>query len=389
MSADAATEIFQMYESVARAGRREPVQHVPSAGVWLVHSHRDVTAMLSNHEVFSSEVRHSTRRLPQHDSPLLHSMWSTDPPRHRELRAVVSKLFSPRAMEALTRKVVDTVGELLAEVDPAAGVLDVIPRLADPLPIIVISELLGIRRDMLPDFVRWSRAITSYDVGSADDGVRRAEFERALAEWGAYIHEEVARHRDDGRPDVIGSLLADGGVTEQELVNICALVLTAGYDPAKDGLVHSLLCLTRFPETLDEIRADRALLPGMIEEALRLLPPVGGGNRYTAVDTVIGGMAIEAGQWVVAVTASANRDERVFADPFRFDIRRDPNNHLSFGRGIHYCLGSHLARLQLRAALGALLDLLPGRWHLPPELMKTEQDMHGVDVLEMGLTWDG
>ncbi|SDZ47086.1 Cytochrome P450 [Amycolatopsis xylanica] len=370
--------IFEFHERTAADGLREPVRF--THGAWFVHSHAEVDRVLTEHATFSSdELRHSAEPVPHADNPLLRTMLALDPPEHHRQRKIVSRAFTPRAVAALKPRIAATARELLDATKGSS--IDFIDGFAYPLPIITIAALLGVDPGRQPDFVRWAEAVTSFAGSFALDPSRRAEFEKAYDELATYFRELAEARRAAPRDDVISTLAAADGLTDEELADFCALLLINGHETTKTLLVNALLCLDRYPW----LRA--APVAGVVEEVLRFLPPSGGTDRFTTTATTLGGHEIGAGERVVAMIISANRDPAVFADPHRFDTRRAAGAHLSFGHGIHFCLGAHLARWQAEIALSVLVERLPGRWRLPEESAGIRTTPVGVDVTALRLDW--
>ena len=201
------------------------------------------------------------------------------------------------------------------------------------------------------------------------------------------LHEVFADRRARPRDDVISVLLAaepDGSrFSDDDLLNFCTLLLINGHESTKTLLVNTVLCLTAYPEALAELRANPNLVPSAIEEVLRFLPPVGGTDRFTTGPAGIAGHAIDTGQRVIAMILSADRDPRVFTEPDRFRPDRAPGEQRSFGHGVHFCLGAHLARHQVAIAVRALLHRLPGPW--PVSRIDAARTPVGIDVLDLAL----
>ncbi|MBM7863875.1 cytochrome P450 [Lentzea nigeriaca] len=323
-------------------------------GAWVVTRYSDVDRVLTGHEVFSSdELRYSAQPIPHRDNPLLRSLLATDPPRHHALRRIVSQVFTPRAVAALEPMINERVSI-------AGSRLDLVHDVAYPLSVHTIADLLGVR--VSPDFVRWTEAITSFfGTFTADE----TEFRQALREIRAFFREESSN-------GVVATLRASG-LTEDELINFCVLLLINGHETTKTLLVDAMLCLAGQPKPAD--------LATAVEEVLRYLPPTGGTDRFVTRPTTLGGVELQPGDRVVAMISAANRDPAVFADPHTFDPSRTVNPHLSFGHGIHFCLGAHLARMEVRIALAALLDRT---WQVAD--LKTRRTPVGIDVLELTLS---
>ncbi|MEU0877382.1 cytochrome P450 [Lentzea sp. NPDC005914] len=337
-------------EEIFAAPEIGPVRFAPF-GAWVATRYSDVDRVLTDHEVFSSdELRYSTQPIPHRDNPLLRSLLATDPPRHHALRRVVSRLFTPRALASLEPLLEARVKALVT-----GSELDLAREVAYPLTLQTIADLLGL--PVSPDFVRWTEAITSFfGTFAAVD----TEFRLALKEMRAFFHDE--------RPQAIDS----AGLTEDELVDFCTLLLINGHETTKTLLVNAMLCLVSQPKPAD--------LPLAVEEVLRYLPPTGGTDRFVTRPAVLDGVELQPGQRVVAMISAANRDPSVFADPHTFDPKRTVNPHLSFGHGIHFCLGAHLARMEARIALEALLET---PWQITG--LETRRTPVGIDVLELKL----
>lgn len=308
---------------------------------WMVFGHEDVQRVLSDHEYFSSEYGSFT-------------LLNTDPPRHRQLRSLVTQAFTPRAVEALRPRIAEIVDGLLEPV-LESGTMDLIQDFAVPLPVTVIAELLGIPIEDRARFKIWSDAI----VTNGPDGL---SFSQAHAEMGAYFAGLLEERRRAPRGDLMSALLEsriDGeSLGYADLLSFCVLLLVAGNETTTNLIGNAILCLDEHPEADAELRRHPDLLDSAIEEVLRYRSPVQSMFRVTKKDAELGGHMIPAGSGVQVWIGSANRDPARFPDPDRFDIRRSPNHHLAFGHGIHFCLGAPLARLEAQVGLGTLLRQL-------------------------------
>jgi cytochrome P450 len=342
---------FPWYAEMRRAA---PVYHDAGYGTWNVYRYDTVQQVLSDYNVFSSDYQ--GRRSSQDGSqPFAASLISTDPPRHRQLRALVTQAFTPRGVEALAPRITAIVDELL---DPLGkgGRMDAIPDFGDPLPVIVIAELLGIPPADRTRFKAWSDAVVSI---ASTDGMA-GYHSQAAREMSAYFMQLIEQRRHDPGDDLISALLAaeiDGQrLTLPELLGFGSLLLVAGNETTTNLIGNALLLFAEHPEVWERLRANPALLPQAIEEVLRYRSPVQSMYRVARHATELEGEVVPAGAFVVAWIGSANHDERQFPDPERFDIDRQPNRHLAFGQGIHFCLGAPLARLEAKIALGAMLN---------------------------------
>ncbi len=319
----------------------KPVFRDPLSGSWMVFRHADVQRVLSEHRGFSSQFGGF-------------GLINTDPPRHRQLRNLVTQAFTPREVEALRPRIAQIADELIDRVIEAGG-MDLIRDFAVPLPVIVIAELLGIPIADRDRFKVWSDAIV-IDGGSPDAR------SRAQLEMASYFTRLMEARRHEPRQDLISALMAatiDGeSLSHADLLSFCVLLLIAGNETTTNLIGNAILCLDEHPERGAEIRADPGLWGPAIEEVLRYRSPVQAMFRVTRNPVEVGDATIPAAQTVVAWIGSANRDPDQFPDPDRFDISRSPNRHLAFGHGIHFCLGAPLARLEAGIALEMLLRRL-------------------------------
>ncbi|POM26855.1 Cytochrome P450 107B1 [Actinomadura rubteroloni] len=295
--------------------------------------------------------------------PRQRSFLTMDPPDHTRLRRLVSKAFTPRLVERLRPRVTALVDELL---DAAAGArTDLIAALAYPLPVIVISELLGVPAADRDRFKDWSEALArglDPDFLLPESEIVRRE--AARAEFNAYFRALAAERRASPRDDLLSALVAvsDGGdaLTEEELLATCVLLLVAGHETTVNLIGNGALALLRNPAQLALFRSQPDAAPAAIEELLRYDPPVQFTLRTAVVDTELGGTPLPKGSFVLLLNGMANRDPSVFAEPDRLDLTRyaggSAARHLSFGQGIHYCLGAPLARLEGQVALSKLFE---------------------------------
>jgi cytochrome P450 len=345
------------------AGREHgPVHFDERQQCWHVLGHPEAVAVLSDPAAFSSDL---TALQPQQDDLALFqrgNLVRMDPPRHRALRTLVSQAFTPRVVADLEPRIAELTTQLL---DEAGTRFDLVDALAYPLPVIVIAELLGIPPSDRPLFRRWADVLIGQDV-DPDQGLVEAGAQAVTAvaptvrEMNAYFLEHIGSRRDRPGGDLTSRLVqaqVDGErLADEEIVGFVGLLLIAGHVTTTATLGNTVVAFSEAPDAAAEVRADPALLPGAIEEVLRVRTPFPRLARITTADAEVGGVRIPAGQVVLPWLAAANRDGRVFAEPHRFDVHRRPNPHLTFGHGVHFCLGAPLARLEARVALRLLLE---------------------------------
>ncbi|WP_433132791.1 cytochrome P450 family protein [Micromonospora sp. CA-240977] len=338
---------------------------VPSGiRAWLVTRHRDVRAALADPRLAKNSVSvvHLMRRHTDPDKfhnvvkSAAHHMLNSDPPDHTRLRRLVNRAFTPRGIAQYRPRIEQIADELLdavaAEVTHTGGEIDLLDSFAFPLPIAVISELLGVPLDQRDEFREWSNGILS----------GRPSPTRRYEDLAAYLLDLIRDKRRHPGPDVLSMIVAAEGadaLSDQEALDMVLLLLIAGHETTVNLIGNGVLALLRHPEQLAALRADPTRTPQAVEELLRYDGPFNMATlRYTTEPVVFSGTTIPAGEFVLVALTSANRDADQHPDPDRLDIRREGAN-LAFGHGIHYCLGAPLARLEGEIALNALLARFP------------------------------
>jgi cytochrome P450 len=354
------------------------------SGSWHVFRYADVQRVLTEHAVFSSRMVGDE---PSETGQLFAaSLISTDPPRHRQLRSLVTQAFTPRAVEALAPRISTLTDEMLDSI-ASAGTADLIEKLAYPLPVIVIAELMGVPAEDRNRFKQWSDVIVSQTRTGAEDADHRAT-NREMTE---YFLAMIEQRRTRPGSDLISRLLAaeiDGQkLSVAELLGFCSLLLVAGNETTTNLIGNAVLTFIEAPGTIERLLAEPSLLPQAIEEVLRYRSPVQSMYRVTATDTALGDLPVPAGSPLVAWIGSANRDERQFERPDQFDVHRGSSRHLAFGQGIHFCLGAPLARLEARIALGAVLSRLPGLSLAPGAHLERMESTIIYGLKELPVSW--
>ncbi|AKJ00990.1 cytochrome P450 [Archangium gephyra] len=343
------------YPAYEQLRSRSPVLHEPHSDLWMVFDYESVKRALQDHEAFSSIVAPPSA---------MTSQWLVfaDPPRHSKLRALLLRAFTPRAVASLEPRILALSHELLDRT-MARGEMDLAEDFSVPLPLRVIAEMLGVPTTDLPHFKRWSDVMMAlgYAVAGSEEAARvQREFSEVTEEMRVYVRDLAGQRRETPREDLLTRLVeaeVEGErLTEDELLGFVQLLLSAGHETTTNLLNNALLCFLEHPEQLARLRAEPALLPSAIEEVLRYRSPVQAMFRVTRSEVSLHGQVIPPGKMVLAMIGSANRDPRKFQDPDRFDISREPNPHIAFGHGIHFCIGAPLSRLEARVGLSVLLE---------------------------------
>lgn len=364
---------FPLYQELRQEGpvRRAVIQGELEA--WLVTRYEDGLAALTDPRL-SSDVRDAAdprlmARLPTTErESMIRTMLRADPPDHTRLRRLVSKAFTARRVAELEPRVQAVTDELLDAIVPA-GRADLVEDFALPLPVTVISELLGVPVSDRYDFQRWTDDMVLQGPQPPDP----AKIEAAWKQMHGYLTALLDAKRAHPGDDLLSALIAthddEQRLDRHELISMSFLLLVAGYITTVNLIGNGIAALLTHPDQLRMLREDPELLPGAIEEFLRYDGPVNPGiARFAREDLTIAGVAIPRGATVVVASAIADRDPARFGDPDRLDITREDNAHLAFGHGIHYCLGAPLARLEGRIAIGTALRRLPGlALAVPPE----------------------
>lgn len=343
---------------------------------WLVSRHADVNALLRDRRLGRSYLHVATHEEMgrQPDPEHLADFWTlvrngmldVEPPDHTRLRRLVAAAFTPRRVDALRPRIealaAGLVGDLL-DAGSAGSVVDLKAVVAEPLPVAVIAEMLGVPEDDQPLLRPWSADICGmYELNPGPDAQQRAV--RAAREFSAYLRELSRRRREHPGEDLLSALtqVVDDGdrLTEDELVGTCVLLLNAGHEATVNVTGNGWWSLFRNPAELDRLRADRGLLPTAVEELMRYDTPLQMFERFVLEDVEVLGTPVPRGAEVALLFGSANHDPARFTDPQRLDLGRADNPHLSFGAGLHFCLGAPLARIELQASYAAVLDRVPG-----------------------------
>ena len=374
---------------------QHPVLWNDETGQWLISRHRDVDRLLRDRRLGRTYLHQASHaEMGRLEPPAWHApfhelndagMLDREPPDHSRLRRLVLKAFTPRTVEAMRGRIQAIVDGLIDDFG-GAGEVELIGDYIEPLPVTVIAELLGVPEADRHLLRPWSADIClMYELNPPEASARKAV--QASLEFSAYLRDLFAERRARPGSDLISGLAAvvdDGDqLTEEELIGTCVLLLNAGHEASVNGAGNGWWTLFRHPDRLAALRADPALLPSAIDELLRFDTPLSMFERWVLEPIEIDGVAIPRGGEVALLFGSANRDPAVFPNADELDLSRDPNPYLSFGAGIHYCLGAPLAKLELGIAFETLMRRVPRLELIEPPRWKRTFVLRGLEALRV------
>ena len=371
--------------------RSKPVvrAEMPDGSIgWLVSGYNEVRQVLVDQRFSRARAVAPGRALQGTEVFAAGSINGLDPPEHTRIRRLVASAFTARRVEAMRPRVASIVDELIGGLLDQPQPADFVAGFALPLPVQVICEMLGIPAEDMEQFHAWSDTIVGDWQQDSD------EIMTALAGLYGYFGRLIEVKRAQPADDLMTALIAARDQTdrlsEEELTILGCTLLIGGHETTANQINLSLLLLLDHPAELDKLRADSGLIPGAVEELLRYVR-LGGGlppARMTTEDVELGGVTIPAGEIVLPLFATANRDPSVFSDPDRFDVSRAPANHLTFGAGVHHCLGAQLARVELQEAFRGLLGRMPGlRLAVPATELQFKPGMAVHSLRELPIRW--
>ena len=348
----------------------DPVHWNPLWGGWILTRHDDVQASFQDRRLSADRMSPFMAGLKKEEARELQpsyqifSKWMvfTDPPQHTRLRMLVNKAFTPRRVESLRPRIQAIVDELLDRVIPA-GRMELIHDFAYLLPVTVIAELLGVPARDHENIKKWSDEITLFIFGAIGVPDRRQRAQLAMLELANYLKAVIAERRQQSQDDLISALIAaqeqDDALTDDEIVSTCALVLFGGHETTTNLISSSVHALLKNPEQKRKLTEDPSLISTAVEEFLRYDGPSKSMVRLALEDFELRGKQIKKGQRLLLIQSAANHDPERFADPDSLDITRQPNPHVAFGYGIHFCLGAPLARVETAITINTILQRLP------------------------------
>jgi cytochrome P450 len=388
--------IADPYPDYAELRERAPVLHDEATDHWLVSRYEDVDALLRDRRFGRTFLHMATHEgMGRPAPPGWHApFWDLinagildmEPPDHTRVRKLVSKAFTPRFVEGLRPRVGSIFDRLVDEVD-GAGEFDMLPALAEPLPVTVIAEMLGVPEPDRHLLRPWSADIVKMyelnpSVSSQQDAVR------ASAEFADYLRGLARERRAHPGEDLISGLVhvVDEGerLTEDELVGTCALLLNAGHEATVSSTLLGWWTLFRHPDRLKELRADHSLIPPAVEELLRFQTPLPMFERWVLESFELHGVRVPRGAELGLLFDSANRDPAVFDEPDELRLDRKPNAHLTFGAGIHFCLGAPLGRMELQISFRTMLERFPELELVEEPRFKPNYIIRGLEGLRVG-----
>jgi len=347
------SEVRDPYRAYARLRREEPVKllDLPLAPGYLVTRYEDVVSVFKDAPLFSSRANAKGIGLVMGRTIL-----EMDGKAHTQHRNIVSMAFVPKALQGELPGVITRLAHEMIDGFARDGHADLVARFTRTFPLRVVAHIIGVPIEDYETFKRWSLDV----IGFADDPQRGFAAAAAIVD---YLRPIVESRRTERRADLMSTLVhaeVDGHrLSDEEIFSFLRLLLPAGSDTTYRLIGNALFGLLTHPDQLEAVRADRSLIAAAIEETLRWEAPVQLASRETTAPTTLAGVELQEGAQLLTVLGSANRDEHRFDDPDRFDIHRKIDEHMAFGFGRHFCLGSHLARLEATSALNALFDRLP------------------------------
>ncbi|GLI05594.1 putative cytochrome P450 YjiB [Paenibacillus tyrfis] len=344
-------ERFNPFRWYRKMREEAPVRWDEERRTWDVFGYEEVKTVLDRKEVFSSRVFRDGKSLFEN------GLLNLDPPKHTQMRDIVNKAFTPKAMKDWEPRIQAITNELLDDIEGEREI-DLVEQLSYPLPVRVIAEMLGVPAKDKRKFKDWSDQAVAGPANNSEEAKNEQlqKQQHVVGELYAYFKEIIELKKQEPADDIISVLLqasVDGqSLTEEEIVGFCILLLVAGNETTTNLITNAIYTFMEYPEVYRQIKSQPdELLPAAIEEVLRFRSPVQASFRIVHEDVELGGEKLRAGEYVIAWMGAANRDEKQFQDAEQFVVPRKPNPHMAFGRGIHFCLGAPLARMEAEIVL--------------------------------------
>jgi pimeloyl-[acyl-carrier protein] synthase len=351
---------------------RDAVHWSGSLGAWVLTRYHDIVTTFKDADTYSNEGRlaRAAAYLPEPKSDLAafdshyqtKGLLHSDPPDHTRMRRLIARAFAPRAIDSMRPRIQQIVDQLIDHVEPS-GSMDVIEDLAFALPATVLADLMGVPVEQGPVFRAWANRLLGFQGVNRPSKQLLVAAQEALVEARAYLAKLIELRRRDPGEDLISLMTGEsaGGatLTDAEIINTGITLLTAGHETTTSLIGNGLLTLLEHRDQWNELRENWSLIDSAIEEILRFESPVSRQPRLLKQDTTLSSRVLRKGEMVFQMLGAANRDPRVFADPATFNIHRNPNRHLAFGQGIHFCIGAPLSRAEGEIVFQSVLERLP------------------------------
>lgn len=376
------------YDDYREQGPVSLVELYNGRRVWAVSGHAEARQVLLDAATYSSDRVHPhyPATAPRFESARkVRNFIGMDPPEHTVQRRMLLTNFTVRKVQALRPGIQRLVDELIDAIEAKGPVADLVPDFALPVPSVVICELLGVPYADHGFFEQQSRRVVTGTTSLEDSA-------DAFAQLASYLDGLIRRKEEEPGDGLLDTLIAEqlstGALTRRDLVDIALLLLVAGHETTASAIALGVLTLLESPEQLAALRADESLLPGAVEELLRYMAIADGVARFATVDTELGGHQVRAGDGVIVVISSANRDDEAFPSADAFDVGRGARHHISFGHGVHQCIGQNLARAEMEIALSTLFRRLPGLRLAEPAGQLPVKEPGGVQgIWRLPVTW--
>lgn len=378
-----------MHEAFTWMRANAPLYRCERSGMVGVTRHADVLDVEHRDSVFSSRGSYRSIQNPDEDN-----MIAQDDPQHLAQRRLVSRRFTPKAVRELEPVLVRMIEGLLAPMTAGVergerGRTEAVSALAATLPAKLTAHLLGFPEETWPDIRSWSERLMRYDSVPHDAAIM-GDFLAAIGEFVAVLQATAAERRACPADDLVTAWVQGEAhgcpMDDSKLVNETGLVISGGAETTRTVIARSLVAFADHPDQWEAMHDDPSLIPGAVEEMIRWVTPLNNMFRVATADTEVGGEPVRAGDRMALLYPSANRDEAVFDDPFRFDIRRNPNPQIAFGFGTHFCLGASLARFELRLLMERLVAMITDLEVVTPPRIEANIFVGAVDALDLAFT---
>lgn len=334
-----------------------PILYDENTEIWDIFLYEDIIQILKNPKVFSSERRNN-------NIPTSNSIIAMDPPRHKQMRTLVNKAFTPRTIQSWTPHIQANIEQLLKKINDKSE-FDIVKTIAFPLPLTVIASIIGVPYSDMDKFREWTLSIVSGPKDNSKESIEEntKRMYQGFKDLSNYFSQIIEKKRSHPQDDILSVLIAveedSVKLSDKEIIGFSILLLIAGHETTTNLITNTMYCFLKDQSVFNQIKQNPDLIPKAIEETLRYRSPVHAIPRIVKEDIVIRGQTLRAGDEVALWIGSANRDENQFDQADEFNLHRTPNSHLAFGSGIHFCLGAPLSRLEANLVLSELVKRFP------------------------------